>query len=149
VPKVIRLESQGTQLVLHWTYGKHGESLSLIMDRRRVFGAAAKFAVRAREYKEVMDEWERRQRAGETMTIFRSEADELRARLKMTDELWGQIRTLYEQSGNIEKKTRTTKRDERLLGHGVALLERLSDLQRANIRQFRTFLTRSAPKAKT
>ena len=48
-----------------------------------------KFAVRAREYKEVMDEWERRQRAGETMTIFRSEADELRARLKMTDELWG------------------------------------------------------------
>ena len=47
------------------------------MDRRRVFGAAAKFAVRAREYQEVMDEWERRQRAGETMTIFRSEADEL------------------------------------------------------------------------
>jgi len=31
-----------------------------------------------------------------------------------------------------------------LLGHGVALLERLSDLQRANIRQFRTFLTRPA-----
>ena len=118
------------------------------MDRRRVFGAAAKFAVRAREYKEVMDEWERRQRAGETMTIFRSEADELRARLKMTDELWGQIETLYEQSGNIEKKTRATKRDDRLLGHGVALLERLSDLQRANIRQFRTFLTRPAQKAK-
>jgi hypothetical protein len=85
------------------------------MDRRRVFGAAAKFAVRAREYKEVMDEWERRQRAGETMTIFLSEADELRARLKMTDELWGQIRTLYDQSGNIKKKTRSTKRDDRLL----------------------------------
>jgi len=28
------------------------------------------------------------------------------------------------------------------------LLERLSDLQRANIRQFRTFLTRPAQKAK-
>jgi hypothetical protein len=118
------------------------------MDRRRVFGAAAKFAVRAREYKEVMDEWERRQRAGETMTIFRSEADELRARLKMTDDLWGQIRTLYEQSGNIEKKPRAMKRDDRMLGRGVALLERLSDLQRANIRQFRTFLTRPAQKAK-
>jgi hypothetical protein len=118
------------------------------MDRRRVFGASAKFAVRAREYKEVMDEWERRQRAGETITIFRSEADELRARLKMTDELWSQIETLYEQSGNIEKKTRATKRDDRLLGHGVALLERLSELQRANIRQFRTFLTRPAQKTK-
>jgi DNA polymerase II large subunit len=118
------------------------------MDRRRVFGAAAKFAVRAREYKEVMDEWERRQRAGETMTIFRSEADELRARLKTTDELWNQIQTLYEQSGNIAKKTRATKRDDRLLGHGVALLERLNDLQRANIRQFKTFLTRSAPESK-
>ena len=67
----------------------------------------------------------------------------------MTDELWGQIKTLYEQSGNIEKKTRATKRDDRLLGHGVALLERLSDLQRANIRQFRTFLTRPAQKQKT
>jgi len=66
----------------------------------------------------------------------------------MTDDLWGQIRTLYEQSGNIEKKTRATKRDDRLLRHGVALLERLSDLQRANIRQFRTFLTRPAQKAK-
>jgi hypothetical protein len=119
------------------------------MDRRRVFGAAAKFAVRVREYREVMDEWERRQRAGETMTIFRSEANELRARLRMTDELWAQIMKLYEQSGNIEKKTRATKRDDRLLGHGVALLERLSDLQRANIRQFRTFLTRPAPTAKT
>ena len=118
------------------------------MDRRRVFGAAAKFAVRAREYKEVMDEWERRQRAGETMTIFRSEANELRARLKMTDELWGQIRTLYEQSGNIGRKTRATKRDDRSFGRGVALLERLSDLQRANIRQFRTFLTRPAQKVK-
>jgi hypothetical protein len=118
------------------------------MDRRRVFGAAAKFAVRAREYQEVMEEWERRQRAGETMTIFRSEADELRARLKMTDELWGQIKTLSEQSGNIGKKTRATKRDDRLLGHGVALLERLSDLQRANIRQFRTFLARPAQKIK-
>jgi hypothetical protein len=119
------------------------------MDRRRVFGAAAKFAVRAREYKEVMDEWERRQRAGETMTIFRSEADELRARLKTTDELWNQIQMLYEQSGNIGKKTRATKRDDRLLGRGVALLELLNDLQRANIRQFRTFLTRPAPKAKS
>jgi hypothetical protein len=118
------------------------------MDRRRVFGAAAKFAVRAREYQEVMEEWERRQRAGETMTIFRSEADELRARLKMTDELWGQIKTLSEQSGNILKKTRATKRDDRLLGNGVALLERLSDLQRANIRQFRTFLARPAQKIK-
>jgi hypothetical protein len=118
------------------------------MDRRRVFGAAAKFAVRAREYQEVMEEWERRQRAGETMTIFRSEADELRARLKMTDELWGQIKTLYEQSGNIGRKTRAKKPDDRLLGHGVALLERLSDLQRANIRQFRTFLTRPAQKTK-
>jgi hypothetical protein len=67
----------------------------------------------------------------------------------MTDELWAQIMKLYEQSGNIEKKTLATKRDDRLLGHGVALLERLSDLQRANIRQFRTFLTRPAPKAKT
>ena len=119
------------------------------MDRRRVFGAAAKFAVRAREYQAVMSEWERKRQAGETMTIFRSEADELRARLKMTDELWGQIKTLYEQSGNIEKKTRATKRDDRLLGHGVALLERLSDLQRANIRQFRTFLTRLRKKQKT
>ena len=119
------------------------------MDRRRVFGAAAKFAVRAREYKEVMDEWERRQRAGETMTIFRSEADELSARLKVTDELWNQIQTLYQQSGNVGKKTRATKRDDRLLGRGVALLERLSDLQRANIRQFRTFLTRPAQKTKT
>ena len=93
-----------------------------------------------------MDEWERRQRVGETMTIFRSEADELGARLKMADELWSQIKTLYEKSGNIKKKTRTTKRDDRLLGHGVALLERLSDLQRANIRQFRTFLTRPTQK---
>ena len=118
------------------------------MDRRRVFGAAAKFAVRAREYREVMDEWERRQRAGETMTIFRSEANELRARLKMTDELWNQIQTLYEKSGNIGKKTRATKRDGRSVGHGVALLERLSDLQRANIRQFRTFLARPAQKTK-
>jgi len=67
----------------------------------------------------------------------------------MTDELWGQIKTLYEQSGNIGKKTRATKRDDRLLGHGVALLERLSDLQRANIRQFRTFLTRPVQKAKS
>jgi hypothetical protein len=96
-----------------------------------------------------MEEWERRRRAGETMTIFRSEADELSARLKMTDELWSQIETLYEQSGNIKKKTRTMKRDDRLLGHGVALLERLSDLQRANIRQFRTFLTRPAQTTKT
>jgi len=118
------------------------------MDRRRVFGASARLAVRAREYQEVMDEWERRQRAGETMTIFRSEADELTARLKMTEELWSQIETLYEKSGNIKKKTRATKRDDRLLGHGVALLERLSDLQRANIRQFRTFLTRPAQKTK-
>jgi len=67
----------------------------------------------------------------------------------MTDELWGQIKTLYQQSGNIEKKTRATKRDNRLLGHGVALLERLSDLQLANIRQFRTFLTRPVQKAKS
>jgi hypothetical protein len=120
-----------------------------IMDRRRVFGASARFAVRSREYQQVMEEWERRRRAGETMTIFRSEADELSARLKMTDELWSQIETLYEQSGNIKKKTRTMKRDDRLLGHGVALLERLSDLQRANIRQFRTFLTRPAQTTKT
>jgi hypothetical protein len=123
--------------------------LFAIMDRRKVFGASAKLALRAREYQEVMDEWERRQRAGETMTIFRSEADELRARLKMTDELWSQIQTLYEKSDNVGKKKRPTKRDDRLLGHGVALLERLSDLQRANIRQFRTFLTRPAQKTKT
>src|ERR1700738_4313338 len=115
------------------------------MYRRKVFVAAAKFAVRAREYQEVMAEWERKRRAGETMTIFRSEADELRARLKMTDELWNQIQTLHEQSGNTEKKTPVTQRDGRLLGHGVALLERLSDLQRANIRQFRTLLARPAP----
>ena len=42
--------------------------------------------------------------------------------------LGSQIETLHEKSGNIKKKTRTTKRDVRLLGHGVALLERLSDL---------------------
>jgi hypothetical protein len=119
-----------------------------IMDRRKVFAASAKLAVRAREYQEVMAEWERKRRAGETMTIFRSEADEISARLKMTDELWSQIQTLYEQSGNIGKKKRATKRDDRLFSRGVALLERLSDLQRANIRQFRTFLTRPAPKAK-
>jgi hypothetical protein len=119
------------------------------MDRRKVFGAAAKFAVRAREYQEVMAEWERRQRAGETMTIFRSEADEISARLKVTDELWNQIQTLYEQSGNIGKKTRATKRDDRLFVRGVALLERLNDLQRANIRQFRTLLTRPAQKSKS
>ena len=95
-----------------------------------------------------MDEWQRRQRAGETTTIFQSEADELTARLKMTAELWSQIQTLYEKSGDIGKKTRATKRDDRLLGHGVALLERLNDLQRANIRQFRTFLTRPAQKTK-
>ncbi len=118
------------------------------MDRRRVFGASARFVVRAREYQEVMDEWQRRERAGETTTIFQSEADEMSARLKMTDELWSQIETLYEQSGNTRKKTRTTKLDDQLLGHGVALLERLSDLQRANIRQFRTFLTRPAQKTK-
>jgi hypothetical protein len=118
------------------------------MDRRKVFGAAAKFAVRAREYQEVMAEWERKRQAGETMTIFRSEADELRARLKTTDELWNQIQTLYQQSGNIGKKTRSTKRDDKLLGRGVELLERLNDLQRANIRQFRNFLTRPAPESK-
>jgi hypothetical protein len=67
----------------------------------------------------------------------------------MTDELWGQIRTLSEQAGKIGKKTRAMKRNDRLLGRGVVLLERLSDLQRANIRQFRTFLTRPAQKAKT
>jgi predicted DNA-binding WGR domain protein len=119
-----------------------------VMERRQVFRASAKFAARAREYQEVMAEWERRRRAGETMTIFRSEADQLRARLKMTDELWSQIQTLYEQSGNSGKKTRARKHDDRLFGRGVALLERLSDLQRANIRQFRTFLTRPAPKSK-
>jgi hypothetical protein len=118
------------------------------MDRRKVFGASAKIAVRAREYREVMAEWERKRRAGETMTIFRSEADELRARLKVTDELWNQIQKLYEQSGNIRKKTRATKRDDRLFGRSLALLERLNDLQRANIRQFRTFLTRPALKSK-
>jgi hypothetical protein len=120
-----------------------------IMDRRKVFSASAKFAVRAREYQEVMAEWERKRRAGETITIFRSEADEISARLKMTDELWNQIQTLYEQSGNLGKRTRVTKRDDRLFGRGVALLERLNDLQRANIRQFKTFLTRPAPKAKS
>jgi hypothetical protein len=122
---------------------------SPIMDRRRVFSASAKFAVRAREYQEVMAEWERKRRAGETITIFRSEADEISARLKMSDELWNQIQTLYEQSGNLGKRTRVTKRDDRLFGRGVALLERLNDLQRANIRQFKTFLTRPAPKAKS
>jgi len=95
-----------------------------------------------------MAEWERKRRAGETITIFRSEADEMRARLKMTDELWKQIRTLSEQSGKVGKKTQATKSDDRLLGRGVALLERLNDLQRENIRQFRTFLARPAPKAK-
>jgi hypothetical protein len=120
-----------------------------IMDRRKVFGASAKLAVRAREYQEVMAELERKRRAGQTMTIFRSEADELRARLKITDELWNQIQTLYEQSGSVGKKTRAMKLDDRLFGRGVALLERLNDLQRANIRQFKTFLTRTAPKAKT
>jgi len=119
------------------------------MDRRRVFGASAKFAVRAREYQEVMAEWERKRRAGETMTIFRSEADELRARLKATDELWNQIQMLYEHSSNIGKKARATKRDDRLLERGLGLLERLNDLQRANIRQFRTFLARPAQRQKT
>jgi hypothetical protein len=119
------------------------------MDRRRVFGVSAKFAVRAREYQEVMAEWERKRRAGETMTIFRSEADEIAARLKITDDLWNQIQLLYEQSGKTGKKSRATKRDDRLIGRGVALLERLNDLQRANIRQFRTFLTRPAPKEKS
>ena len=119
------------------------------MDRRKVFGASAKLAVRAREYQEVMAEWERKLRAGETVTIFRSEADEFSARLKMTDELWNQIQALYKQSGPIRKNTRATKRDDQLLGRGVELLERLNDLQRANIRQFRTFLTRPAPKAKS
>jgi len=119
------------------------------MDRRKVFGASAELAVRAREYQEVMAEWERKQQAGETLTIFRSEANEISARLKMTDELWNQIQTLYEQSGNIGKTTLAAKRDDRLFGRGVALLERLNDLQRANIRQFRTFLTRPEPKAKT
>ena len=120
-----------------------------VMDRRRVFGASAKFAVRAREYQEVMAEWERKRRAGETVTIFRSEADELSARLKKTDDLWNQIQTLYERSGKTGKNRRATKRDDRLFGRGLALLEHLNDLQRANIRQFRTFLTRPAPKPKT
>jgi hypothetical protein len=120
-----------------------------MMDRRKIFSASAKFAVRAREYQEVMAEWERKRRAGETVTIFRSEADEIRARLKVTDELWNQIQMLYEQSDKVGKKKQATKSDERLLGRGVALLERLNDLQRENIRQFRTFLTRPAPKAKT
>lgn len=119
------------------------------MDHRKVFGASAKFAVRAREYEEVMAELERKRRAGETVTIFRSETDEISARLKMTDELWNQIQTLYKQSGNLGKKRRATKRDDRLLGRGVALLERLSELQSANIRQFRTFLDRPAPKTKS
>ena len=119
-----------------------------MMDRRKIFRASAKFAVRAREYQEVMSEWERRRRSGETMTIFQSEADQLGARLKKTDELWSQIQTLYEQSGNVSQKKRATKPDDRLLGRGVVLLERLSDLQRENIRQFRTFLKRPAPKAK-
>ena len=83
------------------------------------------------------------------MTIFRSEADELWARLKTTDELWNQIQTLYERSSKTGKKGRAAKRDDRLFSRGVLLLERLNDLQRANIRQFRTFLTRPAPKAKT
>ena len=120
-----------------------------IMERRQVFRASAKFAVRAREYKELMAELERKRLAGETMTIFRSEADEISARLKITDELWNEIQMLIEQPGNSGKKMRTRKRDDRLFGHGVALLERLSDLQSANIRQFRTFLTRPAPKTKT
>jgi hypothetical protein len=119
------------------------------MDRRRIFGASSKFAVRAREYREVMAEWERKRRTGETMTIFRSEADELRARLKVTDELWNQIQMLYEQSGNIGKNRRATKRDDQLFERGLTLLERLNDLQRANIRQFRTFLARPAPKQST
>ena len=118
-----------------------------IVNRRKVFGASAKFAVRAREYQEVMAEWERKRRAGETMTIFRSEADEIRARLKMTDDLWNQIQMLYEQSGNVGEKNRAAKRDDQLLSRGLALLERLNDLQRANIRQFRTLLTRPGPKA--
>ena len=121
---------------------------SRIMDRRKVFGASAKFALRAREYQEVMAEWERKERAGETTTIYRSEADEIRARLKTTDELWNQIEMLFEQSGNDGKRTRPTNGDDRLFGRGIALLERLNDLQRANIRQFRTFLARPAPKAK-
>jgi len=83
------------------------------------------------------------------MTIFRSEADELRARLKATDELWNQIQMLYEHSSNIGKKARATKRDDRLLERGLGLLERLNDLQRANIRQFRTFLARPAQRQKT
>jgi hypothetical protein len=119
-----------------------------MMDRRKIFSASAKFAVRAREYQEVMAEWERKRRAGETVTIFRSEADEIRARLKLTDELWNQIQMLYKQSGKVGKKTHSTKRDDRLFGQGVALLERLNELQRENIRQFRTFLTRPAPNAK-
>ena len=120
-----------------------------IMERRQVFRASAKFAVRAREYKELMAELERKRLAGETMTIFRSEADEISARLKITDELWNEIQMLIPQPGNSGKKMRTRKRDDRLFGRGVALLERLSDLQSANIRQFRTFLTRPAPKTKT
>ena len=67
----------------------------------------------------------------------------------MTDDLWNQIQMLYEQSGKAGKKSRATKRDDRLIGRGVALLERLNDLQLANIRQFRTFLTRPAPKEKS
>ncbi len=118
------------------------------MDRRKIFGAAAKFTVRAREYQEVMAEWERKRRAGETVTIFRSEADEIRARLKLTDELWTQIQTLHEQSGKAGEKTRATKRDDQLFGRGLALLEHLNDLQRANIHQFRTLLTRPTPKVK-
>ena len=118
------------------------------MDRRKIFSASARFEVRAREYQEVMAEWERKRRAGEPITIFRSEADEIRARLKVTDELWNQIQKLYEQSGKIGKKTQATKTDDRLFGRGVALLERLNELQRVNIRQFRTFLARPAPKTK-
>jgi|SRR5215469_7343137 len=119
-----------------------------MMDRRKIFGASAKFVVRAREYQEVMAEWERKRRAGETITIFQSEADEINARLKVTDELWNQIQIVYEQSGKAGKKRHATKNDDRLFGRGVALLERLNDLQRENIRQFRTFLTRPAPKTR-
>jgi hypothetical protein len=117
------------------------------MDRRKAFGASVKFAVRSREYHEVLAEWERKQRAGETVTIFRSEADEIRARFKTTDELWNQIQTLYKQSGS-RRKTGAAARDDQSFGRCLVLLERLNDLQRANIRQFRTFLARPASKPK-
>lgn len=118
------------------------EQTSLIMDRRNVF--AVRLAVRAREYREVMAELERKQQAGHPITIFRSEAEQIQARFKVTEELWNEIQVLSETLRNAEEETRSAKRD--LLNHSMALLQRLNDLQLANIRQFRTFLARPESK---